>query len=193
MKKLIACLLALFVLVGCVQQPTEEDETGETAQEAEVTPRKVAEPSSVLSDEIKDTIDEQLQPGIKSSIPVNYQKLKYGEVFVFGVGVQNILNLEDEFLVKVSFDKAYDRMMNTIGTSEEMMNDWVKTKLEPFTLAKDEKQTVAIVIEVGKIMPGIRPTPGTYVFDVEVLYSRGGRYINKEYIGKSAFSIKVEK
>jgi hypothetical protein len=125
-------------------------------------------------------------------MPVNYRKLGYGDTFVFGVGVQNIMNYEDIFMIKVTFNKAYDKYMNTIETDEETMNSWVKSANEEFTLAPTDKKTVPIVLEVGNMRPGTKPITGTYVFSVETLNKEKGYYTNKDYSGKRDLSIKVE-
>lgn len=197
MKKLIVCLLVVLVLAGCVQpqaeEKTEEDVEEQTVEE-QITKTVETKPTDVLSDEIKEIIEAQLTAGVKySDIIPNHLKLKYGEKGVFGVGVQNIQNADDDYLISVTFDKAYDKYMNTIPTSEEMMNGWIKTNLEVFTLPKGETQIISIVIEVGDVVPGIKPQEGTYTFDLKTLYKRGGYHANKELVGTRAISIRVEK
>lgn len=194
MKRIIVCLLVMLLFVGCTQQAaeeeveTEEDTTTET-QQTEVKPE-----STILTDEVIDTLNAQLTPGVKSTnIVPNHLTLKYGGRAVFGIGLQNIQNAEDDFLVTAEFDKAYDKYMNTIDTSEDMMNSWVKTNLEMFTLASNEKKIVSIVIDVEEINDGVKPPAGTYQFRVETLYKRGGFHPNKEYIGRRTVSIRVEK
>jgi hypothetical protein len=196
MKRIIVCLLVMLLFAGCAQQAAEDTTkaTTETKTTAtETTKDEIKPESTVLTDEILDTLNEQLKPGVKSTdlIP-NHVKLKYGDQAVFGVGIQNIQNAEDIFFIKVTFDKAYDKYMNTIDTDEETMNDWVTTVLKEFTLAPSEKKIVSVVIEVGDTNSGVKPQPGTYQFDVETLYKRGGYYANKEYIGRREFSIRVE-
>ena len=198
MKKIIACLVVLFLFVGCAQQATQ-DGTDEGTSDSEATvseettkPAEVV--SSVLSDEVLAALNEELGPGVKGTgLSPNHITLKYGERAVFGVGLQNIMNAEENFLVKVAFDKAYDKYTNPISTSEEMMEGWIKTNLEEFPLLPNEKKIVSVVIDVEQVMPGIRPPAGTYTFDVELLYSQSGRHINKDYVGRTEFSIRVEK
>jgi hypothetical protein len=196
MKKLIVCILALIVLAGCVQPPADEgaeEAAPKTTVKDTTEAKETTAASTILGEEIGGAIDEQLVPGVKSVIPVNYKKMKYGDTFVFGIGIRNTFNLPDDFLVSVYFDKAYDKYMNVIDTDEDTMNSWIKTKFEPFTLDQDETQAVSVVMEVGYTMSGVKPAAGTYVFDVETLSKKGGSRINKEHVGKREISIKIEK
>ena len=190
MKRIIACMLLLFVLAGCVQQTQEEEAKEGTRETGEVQIQQTT--STTLSSDIKNAIDEQLLPGVRSVMPINYRKLSYGDTFVFGIGVQSILNYEDIFMIKVTFNKAYDRYMNSIETDEETMNGWIKSANEEFTLNTGDKKTVPIVVEIGNMRPGTKPIAGTYVFSVETLNKEGGYYTNKEYSGKRDLSIKIE-
>lgn len=193
MKKLIVCILTLVVLAGCAQPPAEDAGTAAADTVAEgSTAKETKAAETVLGEEIGRAIDEQLISGERYILPVNYKKLKYGESFIFGLGVQNVLSLPDRYQVSMNFDKAYDRMTNPIDTDEDTMNNWVKTVFEPFDLDSYTKETVSIKMQVGDIKPGVRPKPGTYVFDIDILNAGGSSVsIRKEY-GMAEISIKVE-
>jgi hypothetical protein len=118
--------------------------------------------------------------------------MDYGDSYVFGVGVQNLQPMPDDFYIKAYFDKAYDKYTNAIEVDEDLMNSWIKSNLRTFTLESGEKATISIKIEVGETLPGVMPSPGAYVFDVETLYKKGGYHANKEYIGKKEITIKVQ-
>lgn len=202
MKNAIVCLLAVLILAcfaGCTQQPVqtaepeieEEIETESVPEYLSQEPVK-SEPATTLSNEIKDRIESELKDGVRYSLPLKYQKLKYGEKGVFGVGVQNIMNYEDDFIIKVYFDKAYDKYTNPISVSEDMMNSWVITNLDLFTLSPKEEMIQSVVIEVKDVLPGIKPSAGAYVFDVEILNKEKGFHANKEYVGRQEITVKVE-
>ncbi|MBN2112205.1 hypothetical protein JW707_03850 [Candidatus Woesearchaeota archaeon] len=197
MKRIIVCLLAVLLLAGCAQQaaetaPEQKTETKATVTE-EVKTDEVKPVSTILSSEIVDSLNSQLKPGVKyTDITPNHAVLEYGNQFIFGLGLQNIQNAEDTFLIKVTFDKAYDKYTNTISVSEEMVNSWLKTNLEEFTLAPGEKKIVSVLIEVGNANTGTKPQPGTYEFDVETLHQGGGYRPTKEYVGRREVSIRVE-
>lgn len=193
MKKLLLSILVVLVIAGCASvQPTEPSQQVEEP-EAEEAPPAEPEPeqATVLSAEIQDAIDQGLKPGVRSSMPVQAQRMVFGDVFVFGVGVQNVLSYDDTFLITVAFDKAYDRYTNIIEVDENAMNAWLKTNLDEFELAKGGKETISIVMEVGEIKPGVGPQIGTYVFDVETLNKRGGHFTNKDYVGKREITIQI--
>jgi len=192
MKRIIACIMVLLVLaVGCTQ-PVAEDDGTETDVAQGSTAKIVKAADTVLGAEIGKAIDEQLVPGEKYILPVNYQKLAYGEEFIFGLGVQNVNPQDDKYQITVKFDKAYDRMTNNIDVDEDTMNKWIKTIFEPFEINSYEKETASIIMEVGEIKPGVMPKPGTYVFDLEILNAGGSSVtIRKEY-GMTELSIKVE-
>lgn len=199
MRKAFVCLIALLVLAGCAQQAAQD--TGAAQQDtqpeaaADTTPAETQEPpaqsSYVLSDELRNTVNEQLEPGVKVVMPLAYAKLSYGEASTFGIGIQNLQTLADEFLIKVYFDEAYDKYTNPISTDEDTMNRWIKTNLPMFTLDSMEKDILSFTIEAGDIQPGVKPAPGSYVFDVEFLHKKGGYHANKDYVGKKEVTIKI--
>lgn len=193
MKKLIACIFVLLVLViGCTQPQVEDEGTSVDNVAEGSTAKEVKAADTVLGEEIGRAIDEQLVSGDRYILPVNYKKIKYGESFIFGLGVQNVLSLPDRYQISMNFDKAYDRMTNPIDTDEDTMNKWIKTIFEPFELDQYTKETISIKMQAGDIKPGVRPKAGTYVFDVDILNAGGSSVsIRKEY-GKTEISIRVE-
>jgi len=196
MKKLLTILvLALFIVSGCAQQESTDDSTAREAAQAAETPvgdKITIAPSTVLSQELKDSIDAALIKGVKFSMPLNYRKMEYGDSFVFGVGVQNIRNKQYEFSVDVTFKKAYGDYMAPIEVDEDLMNEWVKSSLNPFDLDYNDKKVVSVRMEVGDMRPGIEAGPGTYVFDVESYFREYDNTVRDEY-ANGEFSVKIMK
>jgi hypothetical protein len=194
MKKAIVLLLALFVLAGCAQQAVQETTTTKTTTQKQTTTEVIEveeKDTGVLSDEIKTAVDSQLGPGVKYAFPLRYAQLSPGEKFAFGLGLQNTRNKETLFRIEMGFDKANDKMMNPISTDEDTMNSWIKTNFDEFSLAKEGKKTITIVMEAGDIKPGVEAVPGSYIFDLEVFYADSGTITNDEYTGKMEITVKV--
>lgn len=205
MKKAIVCLLALLLLIGCV--PAEEESgaetaadqgeqktttTTETAQEQAKAP-VVDETTPELSSDFVALIEDEMRPAVRTShFYPNSVKLKYGDVQAFGLAVQNVLRDPEEFLVKVSFDKAYDKYTNQIDVDEAAMNDWVKTSFEIFELVPNAQSMITVIMKVGDISSGKKPTPGTYVFDVEVLHRADRTDMVEDYVAPMETSIRIE-
>jgi hypothetical protein len=200
MKKAIVCLLALLLLIGCApvdeeseaQQPAQEQKETKTTQ----TPKApvVEEETPELSSEFVALIEEEMKPAIRASHVYPHSiKLKYGDIQAFGVAVQNTLKDPEEFQIKVVFDKAYDKYTNQIDVDEAVMNSWLKTNLEIFELVPGEETTLTIIMEVGNKMSGVKPTPGTYVFDVEILHRAGRTDMVEDYVAPKELAIRIDK
>ena len=197
MNRTIICMLVLLVLAaGCVQPQADTAEKEAAPAEEQAAEGSTAKPviaaETILGEDIGKAIDENLASGMRYLIPVNYKSIAYGNSFIFGVGVQNVMPTSDKYLLSVTFDKAYDKMTNTIDTDSDTMNKWIKTVFEPFDLEPYAKQTAAIKVQVGDIKQGVKPSAGTDVFDVDILNAGGGSFsIRKEY-DSAKISIRVE-
>ncbi len=202
MKKMIVCVLLLVLLAGCIkvqetdsQQETNPAEVGvdETVEDEGV---EVPKPKSyVLGAEAKTLVEDQMAKGQDVILPQVFQKLAYGESYVFAIGVNNKQTQEDEFIVNVKFKEAYGNYKNPIdGADEETMNTWIKTVFQPFILGSYKNQIMGIAIESGDMSPGVKAQRGTYVFDVDVYHriSPGAGKINSEYGPGNQISIRVE-
>jgi len=205
MKKAIVCLLALLLLaglIGCVpveeeseaQQPAKEQETKttQTAKDQQKAPT-MEEEAPELSSEFVALIEEEMKPAIRASHVYPHSiKLKYGDVQAFGVAIQNTLRDPEEFQIKVVFDKAYDKYTNQIDVDEAVMNSWLKTSIEIFELVPGEETMITIIMEVGNKMSGVKPTPGTYVFDVEILHRADRTDMVEDYVAPKELAIRIE-
>lgn len=205
MKKIIACILLLAVLAGCVNvQETEQqttpqaspDKTGETAQSGSTAQQQVQQQVQqyMLSAETKALVESQLTAGKNVVFPQNYKQLSNGQSYVFGIGVNNLQTVEDEFQVNVNFKKAYDKYMNTIETDQATMDSWVKTVFSPFMLDSYKSEIMGIAIEAGNMKPGVKAQAGTYVFEAQVMHriSPGAGFINSPYGSKYEISVRVQ-
>ena len=203
MKKVLVCIMLLVVLAGCIKVQDEDGtgndgksadiEVGETVED-EGLPEEPKAKSYTLKEETKALVESQMGAGSNVVFPQNFQRISYGDAYVFGLGVNNMQTYEDEFKVEVNFDKAYDKYMNDIEVDEVTMNTWVKTVFDNFHLGSYKSNVMGIAMEVGYMKSGVKPQSGTYVFEIEVFHriSPGAGLVNTPYGAKQKVSIKVD-
>ena len=124
-----------------------------------------------------------LDQGEQVAIPFSRQTLKRGDQHVFSVGVLNILappdELGTEFRIKISVSSARDSQDRDISID---LSDWVTYSDLPFSLQKNERQKVNVLVSV--------PTgakSGTYIFNVGVYTTHN----NKQYDNTRKIIIEV--
>ncbi len=109
MKKILVCIMLLVVLAGCIKVQ-DEDGTGKDGKSADIEVGETVEDeglseepkakSYTLKEETKALVESQMGAGSNVVFPQNFNRISYGEAYVFGLGVNNMQTYEDEFKVE---------------------------------------------------------------------------------------------
>lgn len=113
-------------------------------------------------------------------LPVkNPGTLKIGESYVYGIGVGNYMGDTKNFKLKVVVDKAKDKYSNTLVDADldYIKENWLAdAELGPKLLGDDQCYVFKFKVTVGdKMSKSANTQPGTYNFNVDILYMQDNR------------------
>jgi hypothetical protein len=115
-----------------------------------------------LDERTKGEIAALLDQGNQITIPFSRQTLPKGEEHVFGIGILNVLEAK-EFKVVIELSSAESKQGQDIST-EVKLDGWISYIDTPFTLDKNQRHTVRVLMSVPK-----EAKAGTYIFNVKVM------------------------
>ncbi len=149
-----------------VAEIVAEESTVEESVEAEVQ-------DYTLSDSEKALLDTRMQSNTRATLSTPLVKnLHPGDVYVAGVGIQNIIG-DHDFVVTIKFREAKDFSGSILETDDALIQAWMSKNLyTTYTLERSEELVLPLIIEVGDTITNAGgPTlPGTYIYDVYVDY-----------------------
>lgn len=188
---LIIALLALSACAPVAQQPAPAPSAPASAAPAETPSAPFVDYS--LQQETRDKVTANMKSTTKYSLSESYIKLMPGEHHTFGIAFTNRVAEKDNFLVSVSFKRAYDKSGNSIDAATEAQiatwlahNDFSVTPLDI-----NQQSLQPIVIEAANFADGSTPPKGSYEFNVEVLYQNGLFSPTDEYSGRLPVVVQV--
>jgi|GEM_PF-6085183 len=197
---LMFLMIALLALAACA--PTAQETPAPTPAPVESTPEPVAvaesepEPAPSTDYSLADTTRAKVTSNLKSTtkyyLSESFVKLAPGQHHTFGIGFTNRIEKRDNFLVSVTFNKAYDKNSNSIDVTDEQIATWLAQNDFAITPLDINQQSIQpVVIEVTDFADGTAPAKGSYQFDVEVLYQNGLFSPTSEYSGRLPVVIQV--
>ncbi|MFC1753765.1 hypothetical protein ACFL96_10300 [Thermoproteota archaeon] len=190
---LYIALIILILVIGCSKAPADTgdsdaddtisgsqtqadsqpaDDTTDTAPAG--TADAAPDDSYALSSE-EEAKAKNFESGRKTMISTPYKIMQVGDVYVFGVGIKNILPGEYNFRIQLHFSEAKTTGgLATLmeGTDEDTMLGWMgKNRFSQIKIAPNEETVVPLIVYVGSdIGPGESTGPGSYDFDIGVEY-----------------------
>ncbi|MBU0535681.1 MAG: hypothetical protein KKE20_01855 [Nanoarchaeota archaeon] len=178
---LYAILIILVVAIGCgkgpdtvTSTPTADSGTGaqQTQQTAQTTQTAAVSYELSSEEEAKATQFEQAK---KTMISTPYKIMQVGDVYVFGLGIKNVMPKEGNFRVALHFKEAKTTggVATLIeGTEDDAMITWLgKNRFGIEKIGSGQEKVLPLIVEVKPtIGPGENTIPGSYVFDVMVEY-----------------------
>jgi len=213
MKKLLILTL-LLLIVACAPAPETTDvieaeaiqeETVQAEVKEEITQEaqppqpsvKVEEPE-IMEDELAISVETQeraemliVAAGKRVVISDSYRKYELGELYVYSIGVKNLLVGEDDFLIKLEFDDARDKLGNLLTSDDNLVAGWIgRNNFEIFTLDDGEIVYVPLYIETTQFIDGKTPPKGTYNFDLRV-FNADGQDIPRDEYAKIDFTVHI--
>ncbi|MBI2151674.1 hypothetical protein HYU21_03055 [Candidatus Woesearchaeota archaeon] len=123
-----------------------------------------------------------LDEGKKVALPLHIADIQAGESHIFGVGIYNTEQDNDQFRLEITLDKAVDYEGNDFKSQVTDINDWLLYPTDVINLPQNDYRTEPIMVEV----PG-DAHKGKYLFNVEVL--RGDN--NEPYYHTLKFVVNV--
>jgi len=129
--------------------------------------------------ETRENIDRQTEAEIQSllregtpvAIPLSKKRIVKGKSDTFWVGIENILEQDNEFYVRACFSNAFDTNGQIMIEPEAgfIENNWILYSEGPHAIPKNDFKAVSIFVNVDqKSATGIRTEKGTYTFNVYV-------------------------
>ena len=179
-------LLILLVAAGCSKG---EETVGPTAAPAAgggaaASSQQTAQPSAAASydlgsDEAAKALD--FESSKKTRISTSFKIMQVGEVYVFGVGVKNMMPKGANFKLDVHFreGKTSGGLATLIEEADEdTMLGWIgKNRFSTFSIPGNGEKVVPIIMEVNpQIGQGESTMPGSYAFDVIVNYESSPQF-----------------
>ena len=195
---IVAVLFALVLLVGCATtQPkisggAEPKQAEASVVEKSTTPQDqtapateataAAQPSYELTQETTDKLNAKFNIATSLVISDNARKMKFGDSYVFAIGVTNTQQVTDTFLVQAELKKAYSGYGNLLFENRSLASTWIeKNQFQTFTLGKQEQKIFPFIIEIKNLLDGAKPNPGIYEFTIKVLRQSGRSYPVYDY------------
>lgn len=185
MKTTAILALCLLFVAGCSPALQKLPEAPITPVPLE-TPAPAPVPVAVdysMTPETEKRLKDGLTSTTKYFMTENYRQLSAGQHYTFGIGFTNRFPEKDNFLVDVSFKRAYDKATNTIEGVDASdvavwltRNDYAVTPLQP-----NQQSFQSIVVDVGTFPDGSEPQKGTYEFDVDVFHQANFPEVNQDY------------
>jgi hypothetical protein len=192
----LLCMLALLVACAPVAQPAAPAPVAAPSAPAAAPAPSVTSSPAIdysMSTDTQNKVDAGIKGTTKWYLSENFVPLSVGQHHTFGVGFANRQNTKDNFLVDVSFKRAYDKSSNSIESATAAQvagwlsqNDFGITALQP-----DGKSIQPVVIEVKNFADGSTPPRGTYVFALNVFHQGQYSQVNQPYSGALDLNIQV--
>lgn len=196
---LIIAMIALF-LVACqpsapataTPAPRPSVPSSPVVEEVTTPPAPFVEDYS-LTDETRAKVEKGLTSTTKWFLSETFAQLSVGEHYTFGVGITNRLQQKDNFLVDIQFKRAYDKSGNSIESANAaQVASWLARNDFSVTPLEMNKQSIQpVVVEVLQFADGSTPPPGTYEFDMNILFQGNFPDVSQEYSGDITIAIKV--
>ncbi len=185
---LYAFILVLTVIVGCSSgqdtavTPSQDSsqDGGEGASASSGAQDQPPSQSYELSQEERNKALE-FEQGKKTKLSTNYRIMEEGDVYVFGLGIKNVMPKEKNFKIDIYFKEAKTTGGLATPISEadkDTMLSWAgRNRFSNVEMEGNSETVIPVTMEVTpQIGPGEETIPGSYVFTIDVDYESSPRF-----------------
>lgn len=134
------------------------------------------------SERIKEELDQRteqellrllVQEGQQVALPFNHAIVPRGEIHLFGIGILNVRNEEQDFEIVIRLAKVLDEANQeiTIDIDKTEVQDWLLYEQDRFSLPENGHREEVILVKVPQTA-----VKGTYVFHTRIKQSNGQYY-----------------
>ncbi len=203
MKKLIALLLVLSVILFACAKETKVTQTATTGgvqpgviSEETRTASQPAAAASATADitALTSAGNDCLKENIKVCLPVNYALASVGDTVGFAFGVQNMLPQAKKIALKVKFVRTQQTLGElAIEPDKDYMTRWLSVNdINPYyDVDPGQKLSKPMLVKIGDNIADGKPTvKGAYLFEVQAQTYDNGFYEN--YGGPQQFTVRVQ-
>ena len=201
MKKLIALLLVLSVILFACAKETKVTQTTSTGgvqtgviSEETRTPGQPAATATPDIESLTNAGNNCLKENVKVCLPVNYVLANTGDTVGFAFGVQNMLPQAKKISLKVTFVKTQQTLGElAIEPDKDYMNRWLSVNdINPYyDVQPNQKLSKPILVKIeDMIADGKSTVSGAYIFEVQAQTYDNGFYEN--YGGPQQFTVRVK-
>lgn len=115
--------------------------------------------------------------GKQVALPLHTATIFRGESDVFGIGILNIGNVGNEFLLRVELSKVVDEQEQDITTTVDKagVESWLLYNTEPIILDENGHEKEVILVKVSPDTP-----KGQYIFNAYIFLASGEQYGNTQ-------------
>jgi len=135
-----------------------------------------------LKTQIDERTDAELErllvdQGKQVALPLHTATIERGSTHVFGLGILNIRDTENEFRLQAELSKVVDAQERDITESVDVaeINTWFLYNREPLRLAENEHRKEPILVNVPAAA-----LPAQYIFNAKVFLDDGSQYGNTQ-------------
>lgn len=135
-----------------------------------------------LKDQIDERTDAELErllvdQGKQVALPLHTATIERGSTHVFGIGILNIRDAENQFRLRAELSKVVDAQERDITGAVDAaeIDTWLLYNQEPLRLVENEHRKEPILVDVPAAA-----LPAQYIFNVNVFLENGEQYGNTQ-------------
>lgn len=183
---LYAIMLVLVVAIGCSKGGDVVSPSKTTSGQTATGAGSVADSSAANTVSYELTPEEEskatsFEQGKKTVISTGYKIMNVGDAYVFAIGIKNVIPKDTNFKIVPHFGGA--KTTGGVATlipeaNEDVMLEWLgRNRFSIIKIGANGQTVVPLIVEVkSDIGPGKTIVPGSYNFDIDVMYESSSQF-----------------